>query len=192
MQFTGVEAYVAGATAAPNLAGLGLVLPVANLRRAAAYAGWPSVSALEAPMPPELDRLRSRPDVGETLAGVARFLGQDVLPATASPGLIRGLKTAVALLATTAARARGEAVVDQGLAAERAGLVELLAAAGVDVSAGLEAAAAQVERDEAYAGLRDPVRRHLLRDLMARFALLAPLRELYGDAVSAPEAEQGQ
>jgi len=192
MQVTGVRSYVAGSTSAPNLAGLGLVLPVANLLRAAAFAGWPRVVEPEPPGLPAPDPLRSRPDVGETLAGVSRFLRDDLLAATTSPVLIRGLKTSIALLDTAAARAAGEPVLDERLARERDALLAGLAAAGVSTGGGLEAAAVQVERNPAYAGMRDRLRRHLLADLTARFTLLRPLRDLYGSAVAVRGTAQDQ
>ncbi len=188
MQLAGLDAWRRGETTAPNLAGLGLSLLVANVERAAAWAGWcspapadPSHGAL--PDPDRAPSTRLRPDASELASGVARFLRDDVLPAVDDAVLVRGLKTAVALLETSAVRSLTEPVLERqrGVAVRR--LLGDLAAAGLDVTVGLEAVATTVEANDVWARWRPRVRRVLLDDLAARRRLLAPLDELYGLAV---------
>jgi hypothetical protein len=127
-----------------------------------------------------------QPDAAELSGGVARFLRDDVLPAVDDAVLVRGLKTAVALLETAALRTRAEPALERqrGLAVRQ--LLRDLDDAGVDVTGGLEAAAVAIERDATWARWRSRVRRVLLDDLAARRRLLNPLDRLYGDAVAVP------
>ena len=188
MQLSGIDAWRRAENRAPNLAGLGLSLLPANLQRAAAWAGWGTADAVEAePPPPDAaPSTRLWPDATELSAGVARFLADDVLPAVDDAVLVRGLKTAVALLETAALRSSREPALERqrGLAIRQ--LLRDLSAAGVDVTGGLEAAAVAVERDVTWARWRPRVRRVLLEDLAARRRVLAPLDRLYGDAVDVP------
>lgn len=186
MQLAGVDSFVRGETNALNLAGLGLTLPTANLRRAAVYAGWPEVSDEAMPPEPDEDAMRLRPDVTETLEGIARFLADDVLPDTGPAHLQRGLKTAVGLLRAAAQRDREEPFRRGELRARADALFDRLEAAGV-VSAGgprdvdaLEAAAVLVESDARHLESRGDVRRTLLADLVVRASSVAGLTRLYG------------
>lgn len=186
MQLAGVDSFIRGDTNALNLAGLGLTLPTANLRRAASYAGWPEVPDEPAAAAPGEDELRPRPDLTETLEGIARFLAEDVLPETEAAHLQRGLKTAVGLLRATAQRGREEPGRRDALRARVDALFDRLAAAGAAEphgrrdAAALEEAAARVESDPAFAGSRDDVRRTLLADLVARAASLEHVTRMYG------------
>jgi aminoglycoside phosphotransferase (APT) family kinase protein len=193
MQFAGVDSFIRGETTALNLAGLGLTLPTANLRRAAAYAGWPAIAdgALTGPVTGPPDELRIRPDLTETLDGVARFLREDVLPTVESAHLQRGLKTAAALLATSAQRGREEPARTAELGTRIEALFERLEAAGV-IEAGsgrdavaLELLAARVETDPLLADHRADVRGTLLADLTVRAASLDAITNLYGRDVEA-------
>jgi aminoglycoside phosphotransferase (APT) family kinase protein len=193
MQLAGIDSFVRGETTALNLAGLGLSLPTANLRRAAAYAGWPDVEDGPAPDEPEPDVLRIRPDLTETLEGVARFLSQDVLPETESAHLQRGLKTAVGLLRASAQRACEDPARRSGSEARMDTLFDRLEAAGVidpgssrDIDS-LELAATRVELDPACMEVRADVRRTLLADLVERAASLAGVSKMYGrDVLAGP------
>ena len=204
MQLVGIAAFVGQQSRALNLAGLGLTLPTANLRRAAGYAGWPVVDPAPAGSGPDVlaaalhdpddpddpDDLRLRPDVGETLAGVARFLAEDVLPEAGTEHLRRGLKTAVGLLHASAQRHReeraGHATVQAGIDElfERLETVGVVPAGGRRDAAALEAAAARAEREPRFAGVRDDVRRMMLRDLVQRTSAVSRLSELYGRDVA--------
>lgn len=191
MQLAGVDSFVRGTTNALNLAGLGLTLPIANLRRAAAYARWPA-DPIEDPLnvAPD-DELRLRPDVTETLAGIARFLREDVLPATGPADLRRGLKTANGLLLATAQRSREEPFLRAALDDSLDALFDQLRAAGVVPLGGsrtalaLEEAAVRVETDPAFAGLRAAVRQALYTDLTSRAASLSAITRMYGADVTA-------
>jgi hypothetical protein len=192
MQLAGLDAWRAGATRAPNLAGLGLSLLVANVQRAAAWAGWDSGAtpgragdepAAETAPPPST---RLQPDASELSAGVSRFLRDDVLPAVHDPVLVRGLKTAVALLDTAALRAEAEPALERQRGVAVRHLLRDLSDGGVDITVGLEEVAATVERDDTWARWRPRVRRVLLDELAARRRLLAPLDRLYGVAVDTP------
>lgn len=204
MQLAGVDAYVTGRTDEPNLAGLGLGLYAASLRRAAACAGWPTVSDdetrgddachTEPPVPAVVDALRLRPDVRETLVRVASFLDADVVGGVSDQRVTRGVKTAAALLRTAERRIREETAIEHrshhrldqlGREIEEAGL------ARPHDAATLEKLAETVERDEHYGALRTPVRRFLLTDLADRAGTLTPLHELYGATLATPEAEDG-
>lgn len=189
MQLAGVDSFVRAETNALNLAGLGLTLPLANLRRAAAYARWPAATEEPAADPPADDPMRLRPDVGELLDGVCRFLADDVLPETSSPHLKRGLKTAVGLLGAVTRRIGDEAWLRGASAARLDALFDTLQDAGVGATAGrrdaeaLEEAAVRVETDPALAGLRHQVRRALLTEVLTRQASVEPLVRLYGPDV---------
>jgi aminoglycoside phosphotransferase (APT) family kinase protein len=191
MQLAGVDSFVRGETNALNLAGLGLTLPTANLIRAAGYAGWPAVDDPPSAVADEPDELRMRPDLTETLEGIARFIADDVLPSTESAHLQRGLKTAVGLLRASAQRGREEPTQRSMLHERLDGLFDRLEAAGVvdpeapRGSAALEAAAVRVETDETFADIRADVRRTLLSDLLVRAASLEGVTRLYGRDVQA-------
>jgi aminoglycoside phosphotransferase (APT) family kinase protein len=191
MQLAGVDSFVRAETNALNLAGLGLTLPTANLRRAAVYADWPTVEVAPEIELAEPDELRMRPDLTETLEGVARFLTEDVLPGTDSAHLQRGLKTAVGLLHATAQRGREEPAQRIELEQRIDALFDRLEAAGVhepgrprDVNA-LEAAAIRVESDPAFVEVRADVRRTLLSDLLVRASSVQGVTRLYGRDVQA-------
>ena len=195
MQWAGVDSFVRAETNALNLAGLGLTLPTANLRRAAVYAGWPEIDEAELisamPSAPTPDPLRMRPDLTETLEGIARFLGTDVLPEIESAHLQRGLKTAVGLLRATAQRGREEPANQGELNTRVDALFDRLEAAGVIEpgderdSDALEHAAAVVESDPAHIDVRADVRRALLSDLVVRASSLEGVTKLYGRDVQA-------
>jgi aminoglycoside phosphotransferase (APT) family kinase protein len=189
MQLAGVDSFVRGESNALNLAGLGLTLPAANLRRAAVYAGWPEVNDHSMVVQSDEDEMRMRPDLTETLEGVARFLTQDVLPETGSAHLRRGLKTAVGLLQATAQRGREEPARRAELKARMDALFGRLEAAGVvdrgsprDIDA-LETAAARVESEPTYVDSRADVRQTLLADLVVRASSLEGVTRLYGPDV---------
>ena len=193
MQLAGIDSFVRGETNALNLAGLGLTLPIANLRRAAAYAGWPAEAYDQGVDVPADDELRLRPDVTETLEGIARFLRDDVLPETGPAHLQRGLKTAVGLLHASAQRSREEPVQRAALADRLDALFDRLVTAGAVTddrardSVTLEEAAIRVETDPALAECRAEVRQVLLSDLVARAASLAAVTRMYGrDVVPGP------
>jgi hypothetical protein len=161
---------------------------MANLARGAAWAGWGGLAALDEPLP-EPDAAPSTrpwPDAAETSEGVARFLRDDVLGAVDDPVLVRGLKTAVALLESAGLRSTYEPVLERQLGVSVRQLLRDLDSAGVDVTVGLETVAATVERDEPLARWRPRVRRLLLEELAARRRLVAPLDRLYGSAVDTP------
>lgn len=172
----GAAAFMDGRSHAPNLAGLGLDLPVVNLARAARYAGWGEAPDPDDP-PPVAPAEVMRPTGAEIDTGVAEFLAADVLPQVTDPRTRRGLKTAVALLRTAALRARAEPAVAAAATAATRTLTEQLASRGVE--GGLADAAARVEADPDLADLRPLVRRHLLEDLARRRGLIAPLHRLY-------------
>ncbi len=192
MQLAGIDSFVRAETNALNLAGLGLTLPTANLRRAADYARLARGRGRDSsPIDSGPDELRLRPDPTETLEGIARFITDDVLPATESAHLQRGLKTAVGLLRATAQRGREEpdrrALLQERLDAlfdrlEAAGVVAPESPRGAD---DLEAAAVRVESDPAFADHRADVRHTLLADLLLRAASLEAVTRLYGRDVQA-------
>jgi hypothetical protein len=171
--------YVTGATSAPNLAGLGLHLIPASLERAGRLLEWGT-----APTPqlgvanPDPDRVR--PDAADLLDGTVRFLHESVLPAIDDPVLRRGLRTTEAIVATAALRAGADPDADDERRRHRTALIAELAAAGIDTASGLEAAAVQVESDDAYRSLRPQVRDHLMTEIAAMRALAGPLNDLYG------------
>jgi aminoglycoside phosphotransferase (APT) family kinase protein len=150
MVVAGVGAFLADSPR-PSLAGLGQYLLLDGLARAADAAGWGS------PGPPEALPWPLRPDVHELVAGVARFLRSDVVPAVDDWRLTSQLKTAAALLETVAVRAPAE---DEAGAAE------------------LEERAARAERERSPD--REGLRAALLADLAAKRALIGPLDRLYG------------
>jgi hypothetical protein len=176
-----VAAYTAGATAAPNLAGLGLHLVQANLERALHLLGKDSFEIPEV-IPPDPDPDRVRPDISELVGGVAAFLREDVRPHVTDGRLRRGLKTVDALLATVALRVDVEGPIGQTRRRIRDRLLAELDTAGVDVSKGVEAAVVVVQADDRYETLRGTVWRALAQDLAAARALALPLAELYGSA----------
>ncbi|MFV0463918.1 MAG: phosphotransferase family protein [Nostocoides sp.] len=193
MQLAGVSAFTTGETNALNLGGLGLALPIANLVRAAEYARWPQGSGSSPAPESGEDELRLRPDVTETLSGVARFLSEDLLPATEAAYLRRGIKTAVALLDVSARRSREDGPRAQRLQVAVDDLFDRLAAAGVHPvdgrrdAAALEAAAIHVETDERFEQIRPEVRGVLVDGVRERASTLEAVVRLYGaDVQPAP------
>jgi aminoglycoside phosphotransferase (APT) family kinase protein len=177
MLLGGIAAYTRG-HARPSLAALGQHLLLDSLERAAVAAGW---GRLEPPAPatsPAPSVLRLRPDVPETLAGLAAFLRGEVVAAVEDARLRRELKSAAALLDASARRASCEGPV---LARREAELAELLRGGEDDLEK--LAVRAELERSPARASLR----RHLLADLAAQRGLLEPLARFY-----APEPAPAQ
>jgi aminoglycoside phosphotransferase (APT) family kinase protein len=163
----------------PSMMGLSLDLLPKLLRRAAATAGWPEIVA-GAERPSAAGEMAVlRPNVDETLRGIARYLDDAVLGAVDDRFIRRNLKTISALLRTSAIRNEKEALVGAVRAAATAEFLEALATDGVDVSGGLETTAIRLEAAGAVEH-RDVMRRHLLEDLAMVESLLDPLRELYG------------
>ena len=76
MMVNGLAAWVAGEVDSPAIAGLGLDLVALSLARAARAAGWGELPPPDG-RPPELPL---RPDPAETVAGVARWLADEVAP----------------------------------------------------------------------------------------------------------------
>lgn len=192
MQLAGVDAYVTGRTHEPNLAGLGLGLYTASLRRAAACADWPTVaeSRRDTETPGTVDELRLRPDVGEILAQVASFLDTDVVDSVTDRRVGRGVKTAVALLRTADRRAGEDTTISNRSLRRLDQLARDIERAGLPRprdAATLEQVAETIERDERYEALRTPLRRFLLDDLTDRAGALSPLHELYGATLATPE-----
>jgi len=191
MQLAGIDSFVRAETNALNLAGLGLTLPIANLLRAADYARWPAVDDALGPVDEAPDELRLRPRSDRDAGGHSAFHHDDVLPATESAHLQRGLKTAVGLLRATAQRGREEPARRPSLQARIDALFDRLEAAAVIAPESprgvddLEAAAVRVETEPAYEALRDDVRRTLLADLVTRAASLEGVTRLYGRDVQA-------
>jgi aminoglycoside phosphotransferase (APT) family kinase protein len=165
MLLAGVDAFVGGG-AQPSNAALGQQLLVANLVRAAHLARWGDLPAGSLPAASPLWELRLRPDAGETVRGVARFLRDEAVPAARDGRLRRELKTAAALLDAAALRAEHEAQA-------------LLAADGGDEDH-LEDSAARAERERASD--RAVWRERLLVHLATQRALIEPLEQLYGTA----------
>lgn len=169
-------ALVDARTHAPSLAGLALDLPVHQLTRAAALLGW---EVVDDPAPPSPDAPSGpRPDPAEADRAIARHLAEDVLPQVGDRHTRRGLRTAVALLETSARRVELGAWARDRERARNAALAAALAEQGVDPD-DLGAAVARVEAEDDLADLRPAVRRWLLEDLADRRVLLAPLASLY-------------
>lgn len=107
MLLAGVEAFLAGQPR-PSAAGLGHLLLLASLARAAALTGGQPEPAGADLVPRERPPHRLRPDAPETIDGVADFLAAEVLPAIADRRLRRELKVAAALLRDAALQAGHE------------------------------------------------------------------------------------
>jgi len=185
MLLEGVRAYVEGRTARPAVAGLGLELLAASLERAVAAAGWRAARAPGTrPSGDAQDEERVAPPAplpgpAGIARGVARFLREEALAAVGDAALRGSLRVAAALLETAALRAEAEPAVQAERVRAARALLEELAEAGVDAG-DLEVAAVQVESLDAFAGLRERVRGHLVDDLAVTRALLMPLHDLYG------------
>ena len=160
MIVNGVAAWVEGRATAPSTAGLGLELTALSLARGAAAAGWGALPAADGHPP----RLPLEPDPAATLDGVARWLIEEVLPAAEDRRLRRMLKTAAALLETTAARVPEPA--------------------GHDLRAA-EEAAVRSERAGGDASIREA----LLADLAREWERLQPLNALHGHGLPARRQE---
>lgn len=169
MLLGGIAAYTRG-HARPSLAALGQHLLLDSLERAAVAAGWERPEPVGPEPAPPLSPLRLRPDVPETLAGLAAFLRGDVVAAVEDARLRRELKSAAALLDASAWRASCEGPV---LARREAELAELLRRGEDDLET--LAVRAELERSPDRAALR----LHLLEDLAAQRGLLEPLARFY-------------
>ena len=132
----------------PRLAALGQELLLDSLARGAAAAGW--VEGI----PARTSRSRLRPNVAETIAGVADFLDGHAA-SIAEPRLRRELRTAVALLDATVRRVGDE----------------------TDDTSALEEALVRAEREDSSDG-DAPLRAEALADLKAQQELVEPLARL--------------
>lgn len=179
MVVAGVESFVQGRTNVPSTAALGLDLVAVNLLRAAELAGWTAPATLPAADQPAPET-GWHPTPAEADDGVAAFLLDAVLPTVSDRRLRRQVKTAAALLRTSAHRVRHEPAVLRGAEQAREALFGELASAGLDPSGGLESVAERVERDPAFTAWRDAVRSHVVAEARAQASLLTPLRDLYG------------
>jgi aminoglycoside phosphotransferase (APT) family kinase protein len=149
------SAFAHGRTSTPSLAGLALDLPVHQLGRAAHLLGWDPVEPSDPPVPSAAGGQGPRPDGPELDRGIARHLAEQVLPQVEDRHTRRGLRTAVALLETSARRAELDGWYRARVLARAQAAVRL---PDGDLSAR---------------------RRLLLEDLADRAALLAPLAALY-------------
>jgi aminoglycoside phosphotransferase (APT) family kinase protein len=179
MLLDGVEEYESQRTTRPSSATLGLHLLAENAIRGARAAGWGELpAAAELPQPARSDPPALRPDLPTSVASVARFLSDEVLPAVQDPALRRGIKSAAGLLATAGVRAEHETAISAGRREATAALLDELAAAGVPVSGDLETVADQVETS--WPAWQPRMRAHLLADLAVARSVLGPLDRLYG------------
>ena len=183
MLIRGIGHYLDGTSRSQNHAALGQQLVRDTMSRAAATAGWPPAPPpAQTPPPRSEPPNRPRPDVVESLHGVATYLSEDVLPIADSAVMRRNLKTAVALLQTAALRHQVEDAVTADQDDATATLLESLRTQGVDTSGGLEATAVRVESEPHLARHRDAMRAHLLADVAREEGMLLPLLRLYGKA----------
>ena len=122
MMVNGLTAWIGGDATSPSVAGLGLDLVALSLARAARAAGWGELPDPDG-RPPELPL---RPDVRETVVGLARWLAAEVIPGTTGRER-RMARAAEALLRATAGRVPPTETADleraeaEAIAAERAG-----------------------------------------------------------------------
>jgi aminoglycoside phosphotransferase (APT) family kinase protein len=153
MVLNGVRAWLDGRASAPSTAALGLDLLAFNLARGARAAGWGDLPPADGTQP----ELPLRPDAAESVAGVARWLIADLLPAEGDRRLRRMLKVAAALLEATANRVS-------------------------PVPPSRDPAAAEEEAVRAELAGGDPaLRAKLLADLAREWARLEPLTTLHGN-----------
>ncbi len=123
MVVNGTAAWISGEVTSPANAALGLELLALDLARGARAAGWGDLPASDGRQPD----YPLRPDPAETVAGVGRWLLDDLAPALEDRRRRQMVKRAAALLATTANRisptaGRDPAVAErEAVAAERAG-----------------------------------------------------------------------
>ena len=123
MVVNGTAAWIGGEVTSPANAALGLELLALDLARGARAAGWGDLPASDGRQPD----YPLRPDPAETVAGVGRWLLDDLAPALEERRRRQMVKRAAALLATTANRispaaGRDPAVAErEAVAAERAG-----------------------------------------------------------------------
>ncbi len=165
----------------PSMMGLSLDLMPKLLRQAAATAGWPQVEPHPAESPdgePASSAAALRPNVDETLRGIATYVDQAVLDTVDDKFVRRNLKTISALLRTSAIRNEREHEVTSARSKATADFLATLAEQGVDVSGGLEATAVRLEAGGSP-DHQTAMRRHLLEDLTLIEMLLGPLRDLY-------------
>lgn len=152
MVLNGVNAWLAGRVTQPSTAGLGLDLFALCLARGAEAAGWGAVPVSDGRAP----SYPLRPTPEETVAGMARWLLADVLPAVeAEKRLRRMAKAGAKLLEATALRIPASVTADAAAMEERVVAVEL---AGGDPS----------------------LRAELLLDLSRELVRLEPLTVLHG------------
>jgi aminoglycoside phosphotransferase (APT) family kinase protein len=152
MVLNGVNAWLAGGVTQPSTAGLGLDLVALCLARGAEAAGWGAVPVSDGRAP----SYPLRPTPAETVAGMARWLLADVLPAVAEQKRLRRMaKAGAKLLEATALR------IPQADAADA------------------DAMEARVIEAELAGG--DPaLRAELLLDLSRELVRLEPLTVLHG------------
>ena len=207
MLTNGARSVVTSDVPRPSMMGLSLDLLPQLLNQAAEAAGWPPIeslmpagddaahssaaAALEPHVIRELaddgavrgdDEYQSdlRPDVEEVLRGIATYLDEAVLTEVEDRFVRRNLKTISALLRVSALRSEHEATIAERRSQATDDFLGRLAAAGVDVSGGLEATSVRIESSAEWATHRTNMRRHLLTDQAMAAALLEPLRKLYG------------
>ncbi len=116
MIVNGVVAWIEGALAAPSTAGLGLDLVAFSLARGALAAGWGALPPSDGRAP----ELPLSPSPAESVAGVAGWLGGELIDGLSDRRLRRLAKSAAALLAATVARIPERSGPDLGQIEERA------------------------------------------------------------------------
>lgn len=161
----------------PSMMGLSLDLMPKLLHQAAATAGWPDVPRVVEPIGPA-GSAALRPNVDETLRGIATYLDESILDAVDDKFVRRNVKTISALLRTSAVRNEREGHLETIRSQSTDAFLANLAERGVDVSGGLEVTAVRIEAEGSLEH-RDTMRRHLMEDLTLIDSLLGPLRELY-------------
>lgn len=189
MVIEGARDVVEGRLHAPTLVGLALDLPTHRLVQAAARIGYADPGVASASVatadgathrPVGQPPGHPAPSVESTDAALACFLASTLLPEISDRRLRRELKVAVALLETNARRSVEEAAIDARRADADAALIDEVRAIDPRLPDDLHRLASAVEASGIDDEVRRRVRQHVLDDLIARSAPLAPLRARFG------------
>lgn len=199
MVLTGERSCLDGRTSEPSTLALGTQLLVSSLERAAQSLHWPDPLDPGNVVPDPLLSDRSPriegspaapaellPTIGESDAVLARYLLDRVLPHVADTRLVRGIKTAAALLRTTGYREQLTAQVTE----QRRTLINALGARlGLDCTPDIADLLSRSRPGQELSDQRDAVRAYLYADLLQQRRLIAPLDELYGARPVSPVRE---
>lgn len=198
MVLAGLNSALQAKTSEPSTVALGMHLLMDSMQRAATLLNWPTRLPFAEPGPrpacpnehesgPPLHHYLSDviPGISSIEAVLARYLQDEILPAITDQRLVRGLKTAAALLEANAHRDALSAEVGAARQELAQHLFALVDKSRPPAPADLESLVVRSRSGGDFHSIREVVQAYLQADLRHQRELIGPLDKLYGSTSAA-------